>query len=40
MGMQVPRAELRACRRKLDEIGYEYAEESRNRAYDLFLGSA
>jgi threonine dehydratase len=40
VGMQVPPKELRECRRKLDEIGYEYAEESDNRAYDLFLGSA
>ncbi|MGH8453171.1 MAG: threonine ammonia-lyase, biosynthetic [Nevskiales bacterium] len=40
VGMQVPSKELRECRRRLDEIGYEYAEESDNRAYDLFLGSA
>jgi threonine dehydratase len=38
VGMQVPPGELGECRRKLDEIGYEYAEESGNRAYDLFLG--
>jgi threonine dehydratase len=40
VGMQVPDAEHAECRRKLDAIGYEYAEESANRAYDLFLGSA
>jgi threonine dehydratase len=40
VGMQVPPAERPECRRRLDAIGYEYAEESGNRAYDLFLGSA
>lgn len=40
VGMQVPKAEHAECRRQLDAIGYEYAEESANRAYDLFLGCA
>jgi threonine dehydratase len=40
VGMQVPAKELKTCRGKLDAIGYEYAEESGNRAYELFLGTA
>jgi threonine dehydratase len=38
VGMQVPPGEHDECRRQLDSIGYEYAEESGNKAYDLFLG--
>jgi threonine dehydratase len=40
VGMQVPVRERAQCRRSLDAIGYDYAEETRNPAYDLFLGLA
>ncbi len=38
-GLQVPRKEWAECRRTLDSLGYEYAEESENPAYRLFLGT-
>lgn len=37
VGIQVPRTELRAFQCFLDELGYPYADESRNPAYRLFL---
>ena len=37
VGMQVPSQDKRAFRRFLDRLGYEYMEETRNPAYDLFL---
>ena len=37
-GMQVPPAEKRAFRRFLLNLGYRYREETRNPAYQLFLG--
>jgi len=36
-GMQVPRRDKKAFQRFLDSLGYEYAEETRNPAYRLFL---
>ncbi|WP_091533420.1 threonine ammonia-lyase, biosynthetic [Fontimonas thermophila] len=38
-GLQVPKKELAECRRTLDALGYEYAEETDNPAYRLFLGT-
>jgi len=38
-GLQVPKKEWAECRRSLDELGYEYVEESDNPAYRLFLGT-
>jgi threonine dehydratase len=37
VGMQVPRDELRDFRTFLKELGYPYADETRNPAYKLFL---
>jgi threonine dehydratase len=37
VGLQVPRADSRALRRFLDQLGYSYADESDNPAYSLFL---
>ena len=39
-GLQVPRPQRAECRRTLDQLGYDYAEETGNPAYDLFLGTA
>jgi threonine dehydratase len=36
--MQVPRHEMREFQRFLTNLGYPYADESRNPAYRLFLG--
>jgi threonine dehydratase len=38
VGMQVPPAEKRAFRAFLDRLGYDYAEETENPAYRMFLG--
>jgi threonine dehydratase len=38
VGMQVPAAEKRAFRAFLDRLGYDYAEETENPAYRMFLG--
>ena len=38
VGMQVPKKEMPAFRRFLDELGYPYVDESSNPAYRLFLG--
>jgi threonine dehydratase len=38
VGMQVPRHEMREFQRFLTNLGYPYADESRNPAYRLFLG--
>ncbi|HEY1077213.1 MAG TPA: threonine ammonia-lyase, biosynthetic, partial [Fontimonas sp.] len=38
-GLQVPKKEWAECRRTLDSLGYDYAEESDNPAYQLFLGT-
>jgi threonine dehydratase len=38
VGMQVPAAEKRAFRAFLDGLGYDYAEETDNPAYQMFLG--
>jgi threonine dehydratase len=38
VGIQVPKAELKAFQRFLDSLGYPYTAESRNPAYRLFLG--
>jgi threonine dehydratase len=38
VGMQVPSAEKRAFRAFLDRLGYDYAEETENPAYRMFLG--
>ena len=37
VGMQVPRTEMRQFRAFLRELGYPYADETRNPAYRLFL---
>jgi threonine dehydratase len=37
VGLQVPRADARALRQFLDQLGYSYADESENPAYSLFL---
>ncbi len=38
VGIQVPRAEMRGFQGFLDRLGYQYADESRNPAYRMFLG--
>jgi len=38
VGMQVPKKEMAAFRRFLDELGYPCVDESANPAYRLFLG--
>jgi threonine dehydratase len=38
VGMQVPPADQQAFQTFLDKLGYTYREESRNPAYQLFLG--
>jgi threonine dehydratase len=38
VGIQVPPSEMRAFRRFLATVGYEYVDETRNPAYRLFLG--
>jgi threonine dehydratase len=38
VGMQVPPEESKQFKRFLDNLGYEYAEETDNPAYRLFLG--
>lgn len=40
VGIQVPDAELPQYQCFLDEVGYEYYDESENPAYKLFLGEA
>jgi threonine dehydratase len=37
VGLQVPAGEDAALRRFLRELGYDYADESRNPAYRFFL---
>ena len=38
VGMQVPPRDKKAFQKFLDELGYEFADESANPAYRLFLG--
>ncbi|EIT69086.1 threonine dehydratase [Hydrocarboniphaga effusa AP103] len=38
-GLQIPRGQLGDVRRSLDQLGYEYWEETDNPAYALFLGT-
>jgi threonine dehydratase len=38
MGLQVPKAERKAFRQLLDEVGFAYREETQNPAYRLFAG--
>lgn len=38
-GLQVPARQWAECRRAFDALGYEYAEETDNPAYRLFLGT-
>jgi threonine dehydratase len=38
VGIQVPPRDKRAFQKFLDQLGYEYTEETANPAYDLFLG--
>ena len=38
-GLQIPKKEWAEARRAFDELGYEYAEETDNPAYQLFLGT-
>jgi threonine dehydratase len=37
VGMQVPPGDKKAFQKFLDALGYEYAEETGNPAYKLFL---
>jgi threonine dehydratase len=37
VGMQVPPADNKAFQKFLDQLGYDYTEETSNPAYDLFL---
>jgi threonine dehydratase len=37
VGMQVPKKDKRAFQKFLDALGYEYADETKNPAYKLFL---
>ncbi|MFG1498364.1 threonine ammonia-lyase, biosynthetic [Saccharospirillum sp. HFRX-1] len=37
-GIQVPKAELKEFRTKLDDLGYPYWDESENPVYSVFLG--
>lgn len=39
VGMQVPEGERGECRHSLDQLGYDYFEESDNPAYRFFLGA-
>ncbi len=39
VGIQVPAADAAACQQAFDALGYEYAEETDNPAYQLFLGT-
>ncbi len=39
VGIQVPPGQHAACRAAFDGLGYDYAEESDNPAYQLFLGT-
>jgi threonine dehydratase len=36
-GIQVPPVEMKEFRRFLESLGYEYWDETRNPAYELFL---
>jgi threonine dehydratase len=38
--VQVPRAERREFREVLEAVGYPFWDETRNRAYQLYLGQA
>ena len=38
VGLQVPKKEMKAFREFLNSLGYRYWDESRNPAYQLFLG--
>jgi threonine dehydratase len=40
LGVQVPRAERREFREVLEAVGYPFWDETRNRAYQLYLGQA
>ena len=40
VGIQVPLEQRSDCRAALDALAYEYAEETDNKAYKLFLGTA
>jgi len=37
-GVQVPKADLKAFHKKLDELGYRYWDETDNPVYEAFLG--
>jgi len=37
VGMQVPPGDKKAFQKFLDQLGYDYNEETSNPAYDLFL---
>jgi threonine dehydratase len=38
VGLQVPSGDARSLARFLDQLGYPYADETRNPVYALFLG--
>jgi len=38
VGLQVPKSERRELTGFLDEVGYQWWDESQNPAYQMFLG--
>jgi threonine dehydratase len=39
VGIQLPKGERRAFEQVLDELHFPYWEETKNRAYQLYLGN-
>jgi threonine dehydratase len=40
LGIQVPKAERKEFRQRLDQVGFEYREETQNPAYRVFAGAS
>jgi len=40
MGVQMPKTERKEFQQRLDEVGFEYKEETKNLAYKVFVGGA
>jgi len=38
LGVQMPQSEKRDFQQSLNELGFEYQEETKNPAYNIFLG--
>jgi threonine dehydratase len=38
MGIQMPKSERKEFQKRLDELGFEYKEETKNPAYKIFVG--